>query len=69
MNLTVEEAAAQVGISEQWMRKLCASGSIHAVKKAGVWTIHPRTLAAWQRRHPLVAHRRHLVADGSQVPA
>jgi hypothetical protein len=39
---SVEEIAAQMGKSARWVRKLCLTGKINAVKVANSWIILER---------------------------
>ena len=39
---SVEEIAAQAGKSTRWIRKLCLTGKINAVKVANSWIILER---------------------------
>jgi hypothetical protein len=41
---TVEEIAAQMGKSGRWVRYLCNSGKLNAIKHGNVWII----LEAWK---------------------
>jgi len=52
MDLTVEEAAAQLGVSPRRVRQYIAEGRLKARKMAGVHIISSRSLAAFERRPP-----------------
>ena len=43
--VAVEIAASRLGCSQQWVRQLCASGELEAVKRGGAWAIHAWSLA------------------------
>lgn len=58
-SLTVQQAAAILGISAQWVRRLARTGDLTGSRAAGIgaWQLDPASVTAWAARRRQDHHR------------
>jgi len=49
MLITTAEAAERLGLSQRWLRKMCADGRIEAQLVSHVYLINPASLDAFEK--------------------
>ena len=56
--ISAAEAAVQLRVKPRWIRRMCATKQLKAIKKSGVWDIDPDSLEALAKQDRRPGRRR-----------